>query len=118
MAGSAHSTEAGDHDDHDERRTYSRVEVALPAFLQANEDRHSVHILDLSRGGAKLNCAASLAIGTAVTLDCGTLGGSAVVRWQSGSLLGLCFDSELDGRAVAALIERSKALASRMRTRK
>jgi len=49
-----------------------------------------------------------------VTLDCGTLGRTAVVRWRNEGLVGLCFDSELDAREVAALIHRSRALAARM----
>ena len=100
-----------------DRRVYPRVPVALPAFLQANGDRHAVQILDLSAGGAKLHCPASLPTGTAVVLDCGTLGRAAVVRWQNGGLLGLCFESELDARDVSALIDRSEALAALMKTR-
>lgn len=102
-------------DPYADRRVYPRVPVALPAFLQANGARHHVQILDLSAGGAKLNCAVCLSSGTAVVLDCGTLGGPAVVRWQNGGLLGLCFDSELDAQEISALIDRSKALASRMK---
>jgi hypothetical protein len=45
------------------------------------------------------------------------LGRSAVVRWQSGDLLGLCFDSELEARDISALMERSKALQAWMKTR-
>src|SRR5678815_1648191 len=101
-----------------DRRAYPRVEVALPAFLQAEGERHAVQILDLSAGGAKLDCPASLPTGTAVTLDCGTLGRTAVVRWQTAGVLGLCFDSELDPRDVSALIERSKALTTRRNERK
>ncbi|HEY6661460.1 MAG TPA: PilZ domain-containing protein [Sphingomicrobium sp.] len=97
-----------------DRRAYPRVAVALPAFLQADGERHSVQLLDLSPGGAKVDCPVRLPSGTAVILDCGTLGRSAVVRWQNGGLVGLCFDSELDGRDVAALIARSTALAARM----
>lgn len=100
-----------------DRRVYPRVPVALPAFLQANGERHAVQILDLSPGGAKLDCSASLPTGTAVMLDCGTLGRAAVVRWNSAGVMGLCFDSELDARDVAALIDRSKALDARMKTR-
>lgn len=100
-----------------DRRAYPRVEVALPAFLQANGQRHAVQILDLSAGGAKLDCPTGLPTGTAVTLDCGTLGRTAVVRWQSEGVVGLCFDSELDPRDVSDLIDRSSALAARMRTR-
>jgi hypothetical protein len=100
-----------------DRRAYPRVEVAMPAFLQADGERHSVQILDLSAGGAKLDCPASLPTGTAVTLDCGTLGRAAVVRWQTAGVLGLCFDSELDAREVSALIDRSKALTARRKER-
>jgi hypothetical protein len=95
-----------------DRRAYPRVEVALPAFLQAEGERHAVQLLDLSAGGAKLDCAVALPSGTAVTLDCGTLGRSAVVRWQNAGVLGLSFDSELDPRDVSALVERSKALTA------
>jgi hypothetical protein len=104
-------------DPYADRRIYPRVALALPAFLQANEERHAVHLVDLSPGGAKLNCAVSIAVGTAVILDCGTLGRGAVVRWQNGGQLGLCFDGELDAREVSALINRSNALAARMEIR-
>lgn len=106
-----------DCDPYADRRVYPRVTVALPAFLQANGERHSVQLLDVSPGGAKLDCPASLAVGTAVILDCGTLGRAAVVRWQNDGLMGLCFDSELDAREVSALIARSSALATRMKAR-
>ena len=102
----------------EDRRVYPRVEVALPAFLQAEGERHAVQIVDLSAGGAKLDCAASLPTGTAVILDCGGLGRSAVVRWQTAGVLGLCFDSELDARDVSALMERSKALTAWRKERK
>jgi hypothetical protein len=104
-------------DPYADRRVYPRVPVALPAFLQANGKRHSVQIMDLSAGGAKLNCSKRIASGTAVVLDCGTLGRAAVVRWQNGDALGLCFDRELDPRDVSGLAERSQALATLMKTR-
>lgn len=106
-----------DHDPYADRRVYPRVPVALPAFLQADGERHSAQLLDLSSGGAKLNCPTSVSVGTAVKLQCGTLGRSAVVRWQNGGLLGLCFDTELDARDISALTARSKALAAWMKTR-
>ena len=106
-----------DSDPHADRRVYPRVPVALPAFLQAEEERHFVQILDLSAGGAKLDCPASLPAGTAVMLDCGTLRRSAVVRWKSEGVLGVCFDSELDPRDVSDLIARSTALADWRKTR-
>ena len=102
---------------YEDRRAYPRVAVAMPAFLHANGERHSVHVLDLSAGGAKLKCPATVQSGTAVVLDCGTLSRSAAVRWQTGGMLGLCFDSELDVREVTALIARSIALDTLMKTR-
>jgi hypothetical protein len=106
-----------DDDAFADRRVYPRVPTALPASLQAGGERHSVQLLDVSAGGAKLNCAAKIAVGTAVTLDCGSLARTAVVRWQSGGLMGLMFDSELDDRVVAALTERSRALEALMQAR-
>ncbi len=103
---------APDGDPFADRRVYPRVPVALPAFLEANGERHAVLLIDLSAGGAKLNCPISLVTGTAVILDCGTIGRSAVVRWQNEGLVGLCFDSELDERVVSALMKRSEALAA------
>lgn len=100
-----------------DRRVYPRVPVALPAFLQADGKRHFVQILDLSAGGAKISCAEKFASGTAVILDCGTLSRGAVVRWQNADAVGLCFDCELNARDVAALAERSQALASLMKAR-
>lgn len=106
-----------DSDPFADRRVYPRVSVALPAFLQVKGARHAVHLLDVSAGGAKLNCSVSLASGTAVQLDCGTVAREGVIRWQNGEQLGLAFDSPLDERSVAALIDRSTALAARMKVK-
>jgi hypothetical protein len=106
-----------DSDPYADRRLYSRVAVALPAFLEVEGERYSVLLLDLSPGGAKVSCPLSLTVGSTVALDCGTLGREAVVRWQNEHVFGLCFDRELEGRDVSALIERSKALAARMSAR-
>jgi hypothetical protein len=104
-----------DSDPYEDRRAYPRVTVALPAFVQADGVRHSVQLLDVSSGGAKLNCTADLPVGATVTLDCGTLCRSAIIRWRNGELLGVCFESELELREVSALIDRSTALGVRMK---
>lgn len=106
-----------DRDPYADRRVYPRVPVALPAFLQADGERHFVQILDLSPGGAKLDCPASLSVGTPVILDCGLLARAAVVRWQNGPVMGICFESELEECEATALIDRSRAIAARMKTR-
>ena len=102
---------------YEDRRAYPRVALALPAFLQASGERHSVKLIDLSAGGAKLNCPVPISIGSEVILDCGTFSLAADVRWQEGGFLGLRFSSELDAREVSALIDRSNALTARMKTR-
>ena len=102
-----------DSDPYADRRAYPRVPVALPAFLEVDGKRHSVQLLDLSPGGAKLDCLADLTIGTAVTLGCGTFNRTGLVRWQNGRNFGLSFDSELDAREVDALADRSTALEAR-----
>jgi hypothetical protein len=107
-----------DDDPFADRRAFARVEVALPAFLRAHGRRHSVHLMDLSSGGAKLKCSAQIPVGTLVLLDCGSLACAAVVRWQTDGLIGICFESELNGREVDALKDRSKALTALMSTRK
>jgi len=104
-----------DSDPFADRRVYPRVPVALPAFLQADGERHAVQILDLSAGGAKLTSPVSLPAGTAVVLDCGMVGRGAVIRWENGGVMGLAFDKELDARDVSALQERSRALAAWMK---
>ena len=106
-----------DDDPYADRRAAPRVPVALPASLQVGADRHSVQIIDLSSGGAKLLCATDLGAGTGVVLDCGSLTCAAVVRWHTGGQLGICFAAELDPREVAALATRSTALAALMKTR-
>ena len=99
---------------YEDRRAFPRVSVALPAFLQANGERHSVQLLDLSAGGAKLACAASIAVGTGVILDCGSLSLAAEVRWDGPGILGLAFDRQMDAGEVAAMARRSTALEARM----
>ena len=113
----ASSVLSPDDDPYADRRTYPRVPVALPAFVQADGERHSVHLLDVSSGGAKLKCALTIPVGTTVMLDCGTLARDAVVRWQNGELVGVSFASELDEREVSALANRSNALQALMKTR-
>ena len=110
MASSVPATQGTDS--FEDRRAFPRVSVALPAFLQAAGERHSVQMIDLSAGGAKLNCSCRLASGTAVALDCGTFERRGIVRWQDGAFLGLSFDSELDDREMAALVDRSAALSA------
>jgi hypothetical protein len=106
-----------DSDPYADRRAAPRVSVALPAFVQVDGARHSCQLLDLSSGGAKLNLSSALPVGATIALDCGTFCREAVVRWQNGEFAGVSFNGELNAREISALIARSQALTSRMKTR-
>lgn len=88
----------------------------MPAFLTLGGRRYSVQILDLSAGGAKLDCGAALvAAGAIVSLNWGGGNAQATVRWRDGREAGVAFAAELDPRDVADLARRSEALQARMR---
>jgi hypothetical protein len=115
MASSAPSSQHSDA--YADRRAAPRVSVALPGFVQVDGARHSVQLLDLSSGGAKLNLGVTFATDTTIILDCGTFVREAVVRWQNGEFAGVSFNDELTAREISALLDRSTALTSRMKTR-
>ena len=99
-----------------DQRQHPRVSVALPAFLILGGRRYPVQIVDLSSGGAKVDCGAALVVaGAVVTLNWGGAGAQATVRWRDGRLAGLAFAAELDPRDVADLARRGQALGERMR---
>jgi hypothetical protein len=97
-------------------RQHPRVAVALPAFLILGGRRYPVQIVDLSAGGAKVDCGTALVVaGATVTLNWGGASAQAAVRWREGRLAGLAFAAQLDPRDVADLARRSEALGARMR---
>ena len=102
---------------HEDRRSYPRIAVALPAFVHADGERHPVQLVDLSPEGAKVKGNAVFPVGTQVRLSSGTLGRAAVIIWQNGEVMGVCFDIELDARELAAQVQRSKGLAAWMKAR-
>lgn len=98
-----------------DQRQHPRVSVALPAFLILGGRRYPVQIVDLSSGGAKLDCGAALVVaGAVVTLNWGGASGQGTVRWRDGRMAGVAFSAELDPRDVADLARRSDALAARL----
>ena len=107
---------AAEPDPYADRRLLVRVSVAMPAFLVIGGRRYPVQIVDLSAGGAKVDCGAALVVaGAVVTLNWGGAGSQATVRWREGRLCGLKFAAELDERDVADLARRGQALGERMR---
>lgn len=105
-----------ERDPYADRRVHPRVMVALPAFLVLSGRRYQVQIVDLSAGGAKLDCGMALvAAGAAVTLHWGGGSAPATVRWREGRQAGIAFAASLDERDVTDLARRSEALEARMR---
>ena len=110
------STACPQPDPYADRRLHPRVTVALPAFLILGGRRYPVQIVDLSAGGARVDCGTALvAAGAPVTLNWGGAGAQATVRWRDGRQAGLAFAAELDPRDVTDLARRSEALEARMR---
>ena len=100
-----------------EQRLHPRVTVAMPAFLILGGRRYPVQIVDLSAGGAKIDCGAALVVaGAVVTLNWGGAGAQATVRWRDGRMVGLAFAAELDPRDVLDLARRGQALGARLRS--
>lgn len=106
---------AAEPDPYADRRSHQRVTVALPAFLILGGRRYPVQIVDLSSGGAKLDCGSALVVaGAVVTLNWGGASGQGTVRWRHERMAGVAFSAELDPRDVADLARRSDALAARL----
>ena len=103
---------------YEDRRVYPRVPVALPGFLQIDGTRHHVQLLDVSEGGAKLDCSIDLPVGATVLIDCGVVGREAVVRWKNAGVVGIRFERELKESELSALTGRSEALAARLNSQK
>lgn len=107
---------AAESDPYATLRQHKRVSVALPAFLVIGGRRYPVQIVDLSAGGARIDCGTALVVaGAIVTLNWGIASAHAAVRWREDRLAGLKFAADLDERDVGDLARRSEALGARMR---
>jgi hypothetical protein len=115
LSAAAQPAATGESDPYANRRQHARVTVAMPAFLVLSGRRYPVQIIDLSAGGAKLDCGLALvAAGAAVTLLWGGGSAAATVRWREERRAGIAFAAELDPRDVSDLARRSEALRARM----
>lgn len=77
-----------------EKRTARRIAVDMPGFIAANNLSIEAKVVDVSRGGARVAIARTLAKGTRVVLDLPMLGRvAAYVVWVASSFVGLAFVS-------------------------
>lgn len=72
-----------------------RVKLFQLAGLRADGDAHRAHVLDISRSGARVHCAADLRCGQAVALMIEHLHIPATVLWEDSHRVGLRFDAPL-----------------------
>jgi hypothetical protein len=77
-------------------RRSDRLKVILAATLNHAGSRGRVRILDLSRHGALIAGKSLPAVGSAVTLGCGTQEVSGLVAWRNGDQVGLSFDEQVN----------------------
>jgi len=86
-----------------ERRKYPRKKAFLPAKLATETGAFECFVLDLSRGGAKIELKEELAKGLPVTLFLEPLGTfNGIVAWQKGGYLGMEFGELRIGAAPSA----------------
>lgn len=86
-----------------ERRKYTRKKALLPAKLATEGGVFECFVLDLSRGGAKVEIKDELAQGQVVTLILDPLGTfNGIVAWQRGGYLGVQFGELRPGAPAPA----------------
>lgn len=86
-----------------ERRKYPRKKALLPAKLATEAGVFECFVLDLSRGGAKVEIKDELAQGQAVTLILDPLGTfNGIVAWQQSGYLGVQFGELRPGAPAPA----------------
>ncbi len=84
-----------------ERRKYLRKKAFLPAKLATEAGAFECFVLDLSRGGAKMEIKEPLALGQPVTLFLEPLGTfNGIVAWQRDGYLGMQFGELRIGAAA------------------
>jgi len=83
-----------------------RITVNRDAMLLVAGHWQKIHLWDISQGGAKLECASSLAPGDPVLLSItGLAKASAFVRWQRDKNVGLIFAAPFSIEDLSAWIE-------------
>lgn len=82
-----------------------RLRLEVPARLLAGLRRVEARILDISRQGARIDCAEQLARGSKVRLGAAAMPPMAAqVRWQQGRAAGLSFQHELGFEELALMV--------------
>lgn len=86
-------------------RAFPRDKIFQPATLVAGVQSARVHMLDVSRGGAKIHIARAPDVGAPVLLAWAGQRRTAQVAWSAGNRCGLRFNVPLNPCQIAALLD-------------
>ena len=88
----------------DRARVHPRLKVFRPAEVHAHGRSLRVHLLDVSRGGARLHTTEALSPGATVVLICMHTRRVAQVAWTQGCRCGIRFGIPLAAEELAAIL--------------
>jgi hypothetical protein len=87
----------------DDRRRGDRLAVQRRAVLRTEDAAHEIELLDLTSGGCRFRCEASLALYSRVSIGIAAVGHSAAqLVWQADTIYGCAFERPLPDHAVTA----------------
>jgi PilZ domain len=87
----------------DDRRSGGRLAVERRAVLRTQDAAHEIELLDLTSGGCRFRCQASLALYERVSIGIAGVGHSAAqLVWQADTIYGCAFERPLPDHAVTA----------------
>ncbi|MGE5721198.1 MAG: PilZ domain-containing protein [Sphingomonadales bacterium] len=96
-----------------EKRHTPRSSVSLPVLIETAGRQHSARLHNLSLGGAMLEAAIPLDVGTRITINCGTIDADATVIWDDFPRAGIEFASSVDEADLIHQLARSRAAEDR-----
>lgn len=93
-----------------EKRTETRVAVALPILIALGRARHSALLHNLSNAGAMIETSAMLMVQDLIEFHCGSIVDDSTVLWRGGCSFGIRFRVPITDQKVNEQIARSNAV--------
>ncbi|MBA2920521.1 hypothetical protein GON01_02305 [Sphingomonas sp. MAH-20] len=85
-------------------RAEPRLKVFRLGRARADGVPFKVHILDVSKLGARLHASQAPDLGIRITLDCASVSASGTVRWVDARRFGIRFDKPLVQSELATIV--------------
>lgn len=95
-----------------EKRTETRVAIALPILISLGRTRYSALLRNLSNAGAMIETSTLLTVQGKIEFHCGSIFDDSTVLWRSGSRFGIRFGFPITDRQLNEQISRSEAVKS------